>query len=66
VWRKVCALVRDGYLLRSDADGIRLNPDMLEEHDVADLVRKQLEVFTRTVNDLLRDGILSLPEPKAA
>ena len=55
--RKVQDLVGRGFLMRLDDGSFHFTPGYLQRPHVAELVRKQLDSFTRVANDLARDGI---------
>ena len=64
--RKVNALVKNGFLVRSEDGVIGFKPGHLQQDYIHDLVRSQLESVVRTVNDLCRDGILLCDERKCS
>jgi hypothetical protein len=55
--RKVTALIERGYLVRLADGSIRFRPGYLQRPEAADLVRVQLEAFTRAANDLVGEGV---------
>ena len=57
--RKVNALIKSGFLVRSGDGVIGFRPGHLQQDYIHDLVRAQLDSVVRTVNDLCRDGTLA-------
>lgn len=55
--RKVKELVERGYLIRLKDGSIRFRPGYLQRPEMAALVRRQLDSFTRAANELARDGV---------
>ncbi len=55
--RKVKELIELGYLVRLKDQSIRFRPGYLQRPQVKELVRKQLDSFTRVANELARDGV---------
>lgn len=58
--RKVNALIKSGFLVRSGDGVIGFRPGHLQQDYIHDLVRTQLDAVVRTVNDLHRDGTLAV------
>ncbi|HEX8585853.1 MAG TPA: hypothetical protein VF680_15770 [Allosphingosinicella sp.] len=58
--RKVNELVEAGYLVKSDAGVVNFAPGRLRNAETLKMIRKQLEALTRTVSDLVRDGVLKI------
>lgn len=56
--RKINRLVEQGLLERVGPNAILLKPGFPQQKLVADLIDDQLEVFRRTADALLRDGVL--------
>lgn len=57
VRRKVDKLAADGFVVRGERT-ISLRPGLSQEARASQLVRNQLECLVRTINDLMRDGLL--------
>lgn len=56
--RKVAALVERGLLEKAASGSIMFRQGFQQEQFVSDLVATQLEVFRRTADALVRDGVL--------
>jgi len=56
--RKVRELVDAGFLVRLQDGSIRFPLGYLQRPETAELVRRQLDTLTRSVNELARDGVL--------
>ena len=60
--RKVSQLVERGLLIRRPDGAVQFSPNYGDRNESVTLLRTQLETFTRTANELLRDGSLVLGE----
>lgn len=54
--RRVNKLVQAGLLERGDDGSVAYREGVLQDPEIVELVRLQLETLTRTANDLIRDG----------
>ena len=64
--RKVDALIRSGFLVKSAEGVISFRPGHLQQDYIHELVRAQLDSLVRTVNDLCRDGTVSCDQRKCS
>lgn len=60
--RKVSQLVERGLLVRRPDGGVQFSPNYGDRNETVTILRSQLETFSRTANELLRDGSLVLGE----
>ena len=58
--RRVNAMVKEGSLVRNDKGEVYFPPGLLQQPGTRKLIRKQLEMLTRFVNDSIRDGVLRI------
>ena len=58
--RKVNSLIEAGFLVKSETGTISFRPGHLQQDYISELVRSQLDSLVRVVNDLCRDGTLSI------
>lgn len=58
--RRVNRLVERGRLVRGEDGTIAFPPGRLQDPATLALVRRQLDTIVRTVNDLCRDGVLTM------
>ena len=57
--RKIHELVEAGLLMRT-ADGVRFDPASRQVDQTVDLLRRQLDLLFRFINEMIRDGIASV------
>lgn len=58
--RKINNLVQRGLLEKTGSNSIMFRPGFPQEQMVAELIKDQLEIFRRTADALLRDGVLEI------
>ena len=58
--RRVNKLVETGVIVRREDGSVAFSDGLPQEPRMLELVRTQLETLTRTANDLIRDGSLTL------
>jgi DNA-binding transcriptional ArsR family regulator len=58
--RHVNGLVEQGLLVREEDGSVRLVPGFVQAPEQLALLASELEAFTKTANDLLRDGTLQI------
>jgi hypothetical protein len=57
--RKVKALIERGILARDERGALNFAPGRLQDAAIAALIRRQLDAVVRTVDDLMRSGVVS-------